>query len=544
MAQPPPPPCVFYGYVYAGGKPARDGLNVTAVIGGTTLSWTTETRNGTYGWPVKGSSSFMIPSDDPETPEKDGGVTGDSIEFYVQGIKINQTATFECGDAKKFDLSIPETPPYVVIDQAFTSVERVDVGSIQTIGFHAKWDNGSDVIGGSIYVYNVEYVPNGTGWINVNVSSFIIGKKDWIVTGVNCSGITTYMQTAPNPSIIWDEIIIVDGGFTNESILLGETVTVWFKALYEYDSVIFDDIRGTLYVNDSAMVWSTTNNRWEYYYAAITLGSKAFKITGFSDSRYNLTAINDQAGVQTITFCGSPALTSSLDTSTTYIGFKVEISGKLVYNDTGLPGSNLLLSYSVTEGKTWNDITSVITITDGSYYVEWMPTATGNYLVRVKWDGNETLYIRGSEALSTLAVTPLEEKYVFSVISNSTVSELTFNSTSRILGFTVTGSLGTTGYTKVTIAKELIGNIAELKVYLDEAEINYTVSSAYDSWVIHFTHQHSIHKVDISLGPPPSKLFIETPLGIATISGGIIAITIGTIFIILRRRKTRQLVLK
>ena len=37
MAQPPLPPCVFYGRVYVGGKPAQDGLEVKAVIAGVTV---------------------------------------------------------------------------------------------------------------------------------------------------------------------------------------------------------------------------------------------------------------------------------------------------------------------------------------------------------------------------------------------------------------------------------------------------------------------------------------------------------------------------
>ena len=121
-AQVPSPPCVFYGYVNSGGKPAQDGLNITAVISGTTLNWTTQTNNGTYGWPLKGSSSLTIPSDDPGTPEKDGGVTGNRVEFYFEGIKMNQTATFESSGVKKTDLSISETigstpdpyPPYTL----------------------------------------------------------------------------------------------------------------------------------------------------------------------------------------------------------------------------------------------------------------------------------------------------------------------------------------------------------------------------------------------------------------------------------------------
>lgn len=141
---PPSPPCVFYGYVNVGGKPAQDGLNVTAVISGTTLKWTTETRSGTYGWPAKGSSSFEIPSNDPETPEKDGGVNGDRIEFYVNGTNTNQTATFESGSAKKSDLSIlgstpeqPESPnPYPLY--AILIVIVIGIGSVAAFWIYRR----------------------------------------------------------------------------------------------------------------------------------------------------------------------------------------------------------------------------------------------------------------------------------------------------------------------------------------------------------------------------------------------------------------------
>jgi hypothetical protein len=106
---PPSPPCVFYGYVNVGGKPARDGSNVTAVISGTKLNWTTQTVNGTYGWPAKGSSIFEIPSQDSNATQKDGGSDGDTIQFHVQGTTISQTATFESGSAQRLDLSTSKT---------------------------------------------------------------------------------------------------------------------------------------------------------------------------------------------------------------------------------------------------------------------------------------------------------------------------------------------------------------------------------------------------------------------------------------------------
>jgi hypothetical protein len=335
IAQPPMPPCVFYGYVYVGGKPARDGLNVTAVISGTTLKWTTKTRSGTYGWPVKGSSSFEIPSDDPETPGKDGGVTGNGIKFYVQGVKINQVATFESGSPKRFDLSIQKIP----------------------------------------------------------------GEPE------------------------------------------------------------------------------------------------------------------------------QPTLTVSLDCLTTYVGYKVKISGELAYtNGTGIPEANLSLTYSVTGGNSWNNITSVTTTTNGNYYAEWTPTATGNYLIKVSLQGNETPNVGGAEANVSLAFTQLEEKYVFSLISNSTLSELAFNSTSRVLSFTLNGPSGTTGYTNITIAKDLIEETTGLKIHLDGNQIDYTAVSTDASWLLHFTYQHSTHRVIVSLGSPANSYPLYTVVIVIVIGTGAAAV--------------------
>jgi hypothetical protein len=106
---PPVPPCAFYGNVTVGGKPAKDGLIITAQVVGCALNWTTQTVNGAYGWETRGSSTFLIPSDDQNTSGKDGGVTGDPVVFYVGGTVVGQTATFVSGGAKEFDLSISGT---------------------------------------------------------------------------------------------------------------------------------------------------------------------------------------------------------------------------------------------------------------------------------------------------------------------------------------------------------------------------------------------------------------------------------------------------
>jgi len=184
--------------------------------------------------------------------------------------------------------------------------------------------------------------------------------------------------------------------------------------------------------------------------------------------------------------------------STTYVGFQVNISGVLNNQPAGyVSGVTVILSYRVPGVSTWNLITTVTTESDGSFGAIWIPSATGYYTINASWVGNE-VYPEANAAID-LAITPVADQYVFSVTSNSTVSALAFNSTSRELSFTASGPSGTSGYVKVAIAKNLVANATDIKVYLDGNPMSYTVKSLDDSWLLHFTYNHSDHVVTIEL---------------------------------------------
>lgn len=100
-ALPPMPPNQFWGTATIGGTPAPDGLIISARINGVEYANTT-TSDGEYGV----VSAFYLPSDNPDTPEKDGGVNGDTIEFYVEGVKANETGTFQWGSVRQLDLTV------------------------------------------------------------------------------------------------------------------------------------------------------------------------------------------------------------------------------------------------------------------------------------------------------------------------------------------------------------------------------------------------------------------------------------------------------
>jgi len=209
-------------------------------------------------------------------------------------------------------------------------------------------------------------------------------------------------------------------------------------------------------------------------------------------------------GAVSVAIFENPTLTLDLSSAVNYLGFQVTISGVLGYKDVGITGASILLSYSVTGGQTWNEITSVNTSSDGSYSAVWIPSATGTYLVKASWAGNDTF--QSTELSRALSVTSFNDQYVFSVTSNSTISALAFNSTSNELSFTVSGPFGTTGFVDMQVAKSLVGNIANLKVYLDGNNLDYTATATSDSWLLYFTYTHSTHTitVDLSSAPTPS----------------------------------------
>jgi len=101
-------PHAFYGSVLAGGEPAPDGVLISAKIGGVEYV-TTTTLDGKYGY----SPTFKVPADDPDTPSIEGGVEGDTIAFYIEGVQVT-TYTFSNGQVTPLDLEIeelPEQPP-------------------------------------------------------------------------------------------------------------------------------------------------------------------------------------------------------------------------------------------------------------------------------------------------------------------------------------------------------------------------------------------------------------------------------------------------
>jgi hypothetical protein len=196
----------------------------------------------------------------------------------------------------------------------------------------------------------------------------------------------------------------------------------------------------------------------------------------------------------------TPTIDVSCKSTNTVTGFKVQIGGALSLNGTVLSDQPVLISYSVTGGNTWQSLTLVRTLSDGKFAAVWTPSVTGNYLIKATVEKSAAM----NEASKTinLALTPDAEQNVFTLTSNSTITQFAFNSTSKELGFIASGPSGTKGYVNIYVPKTILSDISTLKTYVDGNQVNFNSESQADSWLISFSYSHSQHVITMSMVDP------------------------------------------
>ncbi|MFQ5710885.1 MAG: hypothetical protein ACE5GD_03800 [Candidatus Geothermarchaeales archaeon] len=368
--------------------------------------------------------------------------------------------------------------------------DRIDVGSEAPLTWTGIYEYDGTTFNGTVTYNNTQTIYDTVGRRGYTTSLIrdpLYGLRAFRSNAVHC---------------IWDRIKIVDGGVTSSSTYVTQTETVWFQAAYEYDDVVFDASKGTLFVGGSAMTWSTKNNHWEHDFNFETPGARTFEVSGVSDVQHGLSTINDMVGPQSITWYIPTIFTIYLTPSSSFSGFKVDISGSLTHlNGSGIPGAKVLLSYRVGGGEAWFEVPSATSDLEGDFSAVWTPPAMGNYIFRAVLEPSTWI---GREQLWNLTVTPFRNRYAFPVLSNSTVSNLIYDSMRNELRFTVSGPPGTLGYSSIIIAEDLAPGVTDIRVYLDGDRIGFNHRYVDDSWLLRFTYSHSVHAVTISLRSPPT----------------------------------------
>ena len=135
----PQMPHQFYGTVSLDGALAPEGTIVSAQIDGVEYESGTVDAEGRYGE----APLFKVPADDPGTPAKEGGVPGETVEFYVTNVplgldevKADEEALFVIWGTTNLNLTVPAEIPQVTTADAtdITTSSATLNGSLDSLG--------------------------------------------------------------------------------------------------------------------------------------------------------------------------------------------------------------------------------------------------------------------------------------------------------------------------------------------------------------------------------------------------------------------------
>jgi hypothetical protein len=214
--------------------------------------------------------------------------------------------------------------------------------------------------------------------------------------------------------------------------------------------------------------------------------------------------------------------------------FNVELSGRVDLNGGPLANTLVHLYYMNTGGDSWISLTTVTTSSNGAFTALWHPQATGSYQIKATVAATSS-YLSG-ERIIDLVLVPGSSENLFSISSNSTISQFAFNSTSHELTFTASGPSHTTGYIQLYIPKSLVSDITTLRAYIDGNPTTFTSESQDGAWLITFQYSHSQHTITLQIGASAAPTAgLDTIQLVAVASAAAVAVV--AISVVLLKRK-------
>ena len=208
----------------------------------------------------------------------------------------NETGCDGIGDTPHF-IEAYNQDNYPLVAPLYIAGERlVEVTAEET----QRCDIGGDSIEWTGRYLDGDETLRGLAFLNDTFPKEDVGRYDYRVIGILDSRDRLCKSVSNDFEVILDRVVIVEGGVSRSSTSVGEAETVWFKAVYEYDSEVFDGSKGVLYVNGEPMEWSFERGRWEREYASDAPQRVSFRITGVEDEKYGLTTIKNAVALPTV----------------------------------------------------------------------------------------------------------------------------------------------------------------------------------------------------------------------------------------------------
>lgn len=259
------------------------------------------------------------------------------------------------------------TVTYVVIDLSSVSDTRANVGSTQSVRFHAAWaHNGSSIKGGSIFINGSRLTSSPKGWVELGTSSSKVGRQSWTVTGVEISGISKYAQPAPNPAIVWDRIRVVEITVSDGRVDVGTRQTVLVTAVLEYDYTELGP-NDRVCINGRPATFDWDVGKFKLSSRLDQVGSREFRVTEAYQTEYGISALSDPIGARTIIW-DRVEVTLSVSDNRINVGERTSIRWRGIYEyDSSTFGGTIYLNDTLTKSTVGKYGYTTSSISDPAY---------------------------------------------------------------------------------------------------------------------------------------------------------------------------------
>jgi len=260
---------------------------------------------------------------------------------------------------------------------------------------------------------------------------------------------------------------------------------------YWYDSGVAQSVTATPAVGYSFYYWSLdgANVGTTTTYVVTMLGPHT--LTGFIRS------------LSTISISSSSPIT---------LGSPVTISGTITPTHPGpaiSAGNNVMLSYSLDGGATWNIFITTTTASGGGYSVVWIPPYPGSYSLKASWGGDAN-YAGSVSTPFSLTVTGTPRVQLQLLITGPTSA-----SRGTTASFTVLLTNKTATTLTTTLYVEIIGPNGYYYFDTQQATLTASASGRFQfDWQVPSTISTGSYVVNVGLIPPTSSSISQTQITI------------------------------
>ena len=361
-------------------------------------------------------------------------------------------------------------------------------GSTVTIWFRVaggseSWSTVTDTLTNSSSAYTYEWFPTNDANYELKASwagdsTTLPAETSTVMLNCQSEGVSISI-TASSTSITYGESMTVSGSITpsksqsNVTILQRQSwSTVWVSI---------------------AVLMTDQNSQYSFSWQPPSTGSYQLKAS-WVDRHTSLSAESSLLSLG----CSKASSRISISTVPSSTGLEVTVNGTLMdQHNNPIWDETVSVYYTYSNITSWALISSVKTGGSGNYLATWAPLATGNYILRVEWPGNDTHSLSSSSI--TLSSIPYKGQYVFTVESNSSISEMAFNDADSVLSFSVSGSNGTWGHARLVVAQDLVKDVKNITVSADGATAAFNATLVGGSYILALDYPDSVRRLSVDL---------------------------------------------